>query len=169
MASLKIDPPARAVIVIDPFVPDAIVTFVPAIRYDDPSVSLVRDPLIPVSAIITPETTKSPPKAPKPYFESLLECIAPDTKKFASSAISLVPSLTLLPLISSAVILVAPIDSTCPVLELTKYFVKSANVAPLLSRHYKPGLPVNPPRSNNKDASVLSGETEPDKFRGTES
>ena len=64
--------------------PDVTVTPVPPIKYEDPSVSLVKDPDNPVLAYSVPETNTSPPKAEIPNIPEAFPPIDPDTKKFVS-------------------------------------------------------------------------------------
>lgn len=55
MSSPPGDPvPPVEEMVMDPFEEDAMVTLLPAMRYDVPSVSLVREPLRPVLCLVTP-------------------------------------------------------------------------------------------------------------------
>lgn len=65
----------------DPLEPVAIVMLVPAMRYEVPSVSFVREPLNPLAAYSVPLTNTSPPKTDLPVLEGPVD---PDTNKKTS-------------------------------------------------------------------------------------
>ena len=119
-------PPAVDDIVIDPFELVIIVTFVPAIKYEVPSVSLVRDPLSPEVCFVTPVNVVPLTVA---TIESL---IAKETAPDVPPPVNPVPAVTAVisPTVPSFVIVIAPedpvvIDMPLPAM---RYEVPSVNV-----------------------------------------
>ena len=78
-------PPSDNEIVIAPLEPVAISILSPAIKYEEPSVSLVKEPDIPQPASNAPLVYTSPPKTAVPNVLFFKAPLLPETKKKTSA------------------------------------------------------------------------------------